>query len=366
MSEKSRILTFDLLRGYFLFVIIIDHLLRSFNIWELFTGRGAQWISAAEGFFFVSGIMIGMVRGRSMIGQPITEVFKRCWRRAGTLYLWSVGLTALYCLIAVYLTGHPGLKPGYFDGSINNFLLKTLSLQFSYGWADFLVFYTVYLFFAPFAIWALRNKLWQLVLALSLLVWAQTYSEMGGWQIIFFIGVICGFYKDEIENFFLGLGVKTRRILAFLIYLATAVTLSLSVFFTTLAEEYGKPGSSGKLLGFNVADARDYSIEVLRPHFDKISMQPARLILFFIWFCALYMLVKRFEASIAKYLGWFFLTLGQNSLYVYIISSVPLFFNFILIGSGQPWYTNTLLGTAVLAAVWLATKKRFLFGFIPR
>lgn len=349
-----------------MFVIIIDHLLRSFNLWELFTGRGAQWVSAAEGFFFVSGIMIGMVRGRKMVERPIKEVFKRCWQRAGTLYLWSIGLTSLYCIIALHFTGSPGLKPGYFTGSAGHFLLKTLSLQFSYGWADFLTFYSVYLFFAPFAIWALRNKLWQLVLAGSLFAWVQTSGEMGGWQIVFFSGVICGFYKDEIENFFLGFSIRTRRILATLIYLVTAVTLALSVFFTTLAEEYGRPGSSGKLLGFDVAKARDYSIEVLRPHFDKISMQPARLILFFIWFCALYILVKRFEASIVKYLGWFLLTLGQNSLYVYIISSLPLFFNKIIIPDGQPWYINTLMGTALLAAVWFATKKRFLFGFIPR
>jgi len=366
MPEKNRILTFDILRGYFLFVIIIDHLLRTFGFWEILTGRGAQWVSAAEGFFFVSGIMIGMVRGRKMNSEPIKNIFKKCWSRALTLYLWSIGLTVLFSLLALHFEGNPSLKGGYFMGSLHDFMIKTATLYFSYGWADFLSFYAVYLFFSPFAIWLMRRKLWQVVLALSLLAWINTATMMGGWQIIFFSGLVCGFYREEIERFFLGLSSTVKKILVTAVYITTGVTLALSVFFTTFAEEYGKPGSSGKFLTFDVRGARDYSVEILRPHFDKVPMEPMRLALFFIWFVALFLLARKFERRVKKYLGWFLITLGQNSLYVYILSSFFLFFNYIVIPGGQPWYINTLISTGVLGLVWYATKKRFLFRIIPR
>lgn len=366
MPAKNRILTFDILRGYFLFVIIIDHLLRSFGFWEIFTGRGAQWVSAAEGFFFVSGIMTGLVRGNKMITQPITDVFKKCWSRALTLYLWSIGLTVLFSLLALHFMGNPGLKDKYFVGTLHDFLVQTITLRFSYGWADFLTFYSVYLFFAPFAIWMLREKLWQLVLAISLLVWIQTSTEMGGWQIIFFTGLICGFHRESIGRFLLGLKQRAKKVLTALVYTITGVTLVLSVFFTTIAEEYGKPSTTGHLLGFDVTGARNYSVDVLRVHFDKIPMEPMRLVLFYIWFAALFMLVREFEEPIERRLGWFLITLGQSSLYVYIISSFLLFFNYIVIPGGQPWYINTLITTGVLSTVWYATKKKFLFRVIPR
>lgn len=365
-NEKRRIATFDILRGYFLFVIMIDHLMRTFGFWEIFTGRGAQWVSAAEGFFFVSGIMIGMVRGSGMADQPISNVFKKCWSRALKLYLWSIGLTILFSLLALHFTGNPGLKVGQYSGSLMDFIAKTISLNFSYGWADFLAFYAVYLFFSPFAIWLLRKKLWQLVLATSLLVWIETTTMMGGWQIIFFSGLICGFYKEPIESFFNNLEQRTRNILSTLAFVITGVTLSLSVFFTTFAEEFGRPGSRGRFLGFDVTEARNYSVETLRLHFDKTPMQPLRLILFFIWFSALFILVRKFEEPIKKYLGWFLITLGQNSLYVYILSATLLFFMNLLIPGGQPWFVNVLINTGFLAAVWYATKKKLLFKIIPR
>ena len=131
MQEEKRVLTFDILRGYFLFVIMIDHLMRTFGFWEIFTGRGAQWVSAAEGFFFVSGIMIGMLRGAKMISSPIEDIFKKCWSRSLTLYIWAVGLTIFFSLLAIFFKSNPGLKPEYFEGNISAFITNALSLSFT-------------------------------------------------------------------------------------------------------------------------------------------------------------------------------------------------------------------------------------------
>lgn len=48
----GRIHTIDILRGFFMFMIIVDHLELFPNGFDFLTGRGLLWMSAAEGFFF--------------------------------------------------------------------------------------------------------------------------------------------------------------------------------------------------------------------------------------------------------------------------------------------------------------------------
>jgi hypothetical protein len=364
--KTDRMIVFDLMRGYFLFVIMIDHLLRFFGFWELFTGRGAQWVSAAEGFFFISGIMIGIVRGRRMINEKLSSVVKKCFSRSLKLYLWGICLSLAFSAMAILLAGHEGIKQPVYVGSNINLLVKTLSLRFNYGWADFLIYYAVYLLFAPFAIWLLRNKLWHSVLLLSLIIWLQTSTIMGSWQILFFSGIVVGFHKEEVENFFKSLSLRLKKNLALLVYILSGLSLVASVYFTSIAEEYGRPGSNGMLFGFNLLGSREYAVDTLRVVFDRNSLAPARLILFYLWFSALYLLFKKFEVVIKERVGWLLLTFGQNSLYVYIVHAILLFLLNLMVPPGQHWAINILINTGFVLTVWFMTKKRFLFKIIPR
>ena len=83
---RDRILALDLLRGYLLCVITIDHLFRFPGLFDLFTGRGQLWVSAAEGFFLISGILVGKIYG-SKIAYNLRGETKKLWGRAGKLYL---------------------------------------------------------------------------------------------------------------------------------------------------------------------------------------------------------------------------------------------------------------------------------------
>lgn len=366
VEKKGRIVALDLIRGYFLFVILIDHLGRFFGFWEVFTGRGAQWVSAAEGFFFVSGIMIGLVRGRKMSSRPIKDIIEKCWSRAITLYFWAVGLSLFFSLVALKLPELKGLKAGIYNGGNNLSLVKdTFSLYFSYGWADFLRYYAVYLFFAPVAIWLLRRRLWWLILAISLGVWLGTESMLTSWQILFFSGMLFGYYQQQIWEAFSNLKLSVRTWLRRIIFCGALITLSLSVWFTTIAEEYGK-ASGKKFLSLDLSAARSYSIETLRSVFDKTSLAPARLVLFYLWFTALYLLVRKHEDFLERKVGWLLITLGQNSLYVYIIHSVILFLLNLIIPGGLIWPLNILISTSFVGLIWWLTKKRFLFRIVPR
>ncbi len=61
VEKRKRILTLDILRGGFLVAIIVDHLNQGPSLWYLLTGGGAMWVSPAEGFFAISGILVGYI-----------------------------------------------------------------------------------------------------------------------------------------------------------------------------------------------------------------------------------------------------------------------------------------------------------------
>src|SRR3984885_13034058 len=86
---SKRILGFDLIRGFLLLVILINHIELPPNFYDFFTGRGRLFVSAAEGFFFLSGLLVGMVYRRKM-AKGMKFVFKKIWTRAAELYVGSV------------------------------------------------------------------------------------------------------------------------------------------------------------------------------------------------------------------------------------------------------------------------------------
>jgi hypothetical protein len=69
LIKKPRILALDLLRGYFLVSIILNHLQWYPNGLDWVAMRGSLLVSAAEGFFIISGILLGIVRGRKLADQ---------------------------------------------------------------------------------------------------------------------------------------------------------------------------------------------------------------------------------------------------------------------------------------------------------
>src|SRR5207237_1164743 len=94
-AKTNRILAIDLIRGFFLLVIMVDHIELYPNGWDFFTGKGRLWVSAAEGFFFLSGLLIGMIYKRRLhLGMKF--IFRKMWRRALELYVAGVSLTFIF------------------------------------------------------------------------------------------------------------------------------------------------------------------------------------------------------------------------------------------------------------------------------
>lgn len=367
-KEKSeRILTFDLLRGYFLCVILFDHLGFYPSGLDFFTGRGSLYASTAEGFFVVSGIVLGIVRGRKLINQPFRVAAKLLWKRALQLYLTSITLTFFFTLVGQLFIGNAGLKWGIFTDWVHwwDLLYKTITLSYTYSWADFLRLYAIFLVFAPLALWFLRKGWWYVMLAISVVVWSlypylpqdPIIAQPFSWQLIFFGGLTIGFYWETTLSTWRKLSIRLRKTIGWSVaglFAITVVTSFLLVF--------------GHELGGAVGAQLDAIHQATHPHFHKDRLSLERILIGTVWFWGLFYLFRRFEKVIVRRAGWLLLGFGTNSLYVYTISAFVVFFAHLIVnppGFGV-FILNLLASLLALAIVQLAVQTKFLMKIIPR
>jgi hypothetical protein len=367
-KEKSeRILTFDLLRGYFLCVILFNHLAFYPSGLDFLTGRGILYVSTAEGFFLVSGIVLGIVRGRKLINQPFKIATKLLWKRAFQLYLTSIILTFLFTLIGQLFIGNPGLKFGIYTewNTWWELLWHTVTLSYTYGWADFLHMYAVFLFFTPCALWLLRKGWWYGVVIISGILWSlypllpnnPVIAQPFSWQLIFFAGLIIGFYWEKIIAKWRSLTVRTRKVIGWS-FVATFILTAITSFLLVFGHEFG--GAIGSQL-----TTLHHHVE---QWFNKDRLPVPRILLGAVWFWGLFYVVRRYEGWILKHFGWLLLPFGMNSLYVYTISAFIVFFMHLIVsppGLGST-LLNLLLSAIALGLAQLAVQTRFLMKIIPR
>lgn len=366
----GRIHAFDLLRGYFLVVILLNHLYYYPSGLDILTGRGILYVSSAEGFFLISGIVLGIVRGRKLLNKPLALASKLLLKRSLQLYVTFIVLTIGYTFIAWLLAGEPGLKetPAPITMPITELLWQTLTFQYLYGWADFLRLYIIFLAFAPLALWFLRRGWWNIMLAISFAVWALFPYSSGdywampiSWQFVFFCGLAIGFHWPELTQYWLRINPRVRSRIGWSLVGMAAVTMVASA-----ALVYAD--SIGGQIGLQLGQWHD----AITNNFNKDRLPLPRLLLGAVWFWGLFYLIRQNEDWWMRKVGWLFYPLGVNSLYVYIVQSAIVFFMhiYVLLPSHQdgsaPWFLNLWLSLSALAVVWLMVRYKVLFKIIPR
>ena len=364
--SSNRILTLDLLRGYFLVVIILNHLHYYPSGLEWITGQSFLYTSTAEGFFLLSGIVLGMVRGAKLIDKPFKFAASLLVKRSVQLYLTSIVLVLLFTFIGWFFIGNPGLKFGIYEpvGAVFDVIWKTLTFQYLYGWADYLRLYAIFIILSPLALWLLRKGKWYIVMLASFGVWALyplspwpagEMSQPISWQLIFFSGFVIGYHWKTITRWWQQRSEIIKTVTIRSILAISAVTLIANVL---LVFGHGIPGIGADLANANSA---------LSPFFNKDQLPLARLVLFGLWFISLYWLFSRFEAPIKKYAGWLLLPFGTNSLYVYTIQAFVVFFVMLLFMQKSDWWSiNLIISIGVIGLIYLAVRTKFLMKIIPR
>jgi fucose 4-O-acetylase-like acetyltransferase len=101
--------------------------------------------------------------------------------------------------------------------------------------------------------------------------------------------------------------------------------------------------------------------------FERTYLEPGRLLNVVLVVIAGYALLSAYWKPIDAAMGWFFIPLGQATLYVFImhiffaliISNVPV------LREGTVWL-NSLAYVLVLLLMWAMVKTKFLFRIVPR
>ncbi len=320
-------------------------------------GRGSLFVSEAEGFFFISGLLVALLRRRDLEARGLGLVTRRSWRRAGTLYAIACVLTLIYTGLArlAAVVGSGNAKPGAdLTSSWAVVLTRTLSLHYSYGWADFLTYYVPLFLAAPLLVWLMAHRLTWLVVLMSVLAYASMSVDTAfwgpwgvfvQWQVHFVLGAVVGFHFPAILRWAKDLPPRAaRRWQVVAIGAAVAVYAAGTVVLWRPSLVAGDDAVN--VLLFNGR------LGVLRP--------VCSVVMFAGGYVAITLLQSRLRA-----LGRVLTLFGRNSMYVYILQSVAVFAIPFLIGSGG-LLRNTAIDLTVIGLIYLALRRRFLFGIIPR
>ena len=335
----------DLLRGHYLVAILIDHFHKFPSPFEFYNGKGDLWVSAATGFVFLSGMLVAMVNLPKLADSGFGFVASRLFKRAFKLHVVGVVLTVVYSSLGLHFGTFPQIGEGIRFTTLWEVVVNALLFNYSYGWADLLIFYALLLSVSPLILYALYKGYWKYVFFVSFICWAYEFYSPGtlrisasffpllSWQFIFVLGSLVGYFRADFSKlyrtYFMGANTKFRVFL--IIAFVSTLTLSyLDVFYGLFA---------GK------------TKEMLDLYFVKLELGPARLVVFFIWFTFFYWLFNVFYVSVSKYLGWLFFMYGKNSLLTYVLQSTVLFATFY-IPLGGTYLSNTFWTICVILLVW--------------
>lgn len=355
--------------------IVVNHMFLFPSAWMFFTGKTQLWVSAAEGFFFLSGVMIGLVRGAEYRkAQSIIPVIKKLLQRAWVLYLVNIVVVVFSVLVARDLTQMNSLvnvKAGFPSyGTISGLILQASTLQLNYGWADFLQYYITFLILAIPAFWLIHKNMWYLVLGLAVLGWFEPQIlDLGSfqkyyfyWQFYFFFGLIIGYYYHSLQGWFRSIDPRIQSMTRkFFVYIFIS-----SVLINWLLVYISKPSMINKVPGF----MRFFGEWAVLLHTASEPLVYAdrtgilRPVVFVVWIVGMYFLFKRFEIFLKTRLDWLLGELGRQSLRAYIISSiVALILPALVVPKG--FVVNTLVSAGIVIIILILTKNKFIQRLIP-
>lgn len=351
-KASSRFHALDLLRGLFIVIIIIDHLSRWPSLFSFITGKAMLWVTAAEGFVIISGLLVGYIRGFKSKAKSLKEVSYSLLRRALTLYLWAIIGSIVYTAAIWYIPlvgGAPGLPIE--KGDWFSLVYQSVTLNYTFLWVYFLKLYAIFLALSPLALWMLRRgqaPLLALISFTTLLLGWFFHNEILQWQFVFFIPVIAGYYMPSIQKWWQSRRKSNRRVFAASVVLATILTIILSTISTFLPE---------------VSSTLD---RVTTNAFSKDSISLLRALMAFLWFTGYLFVFIYFEKYIERWFGWLLRPIGTHSLTAYIVhGAVVIGISFLFVGSDNVLY-NTLLGALAILTVWAIVKIPGINRVIPR
>jgi len=347
-SSSKRIIALDYLRGFFITVIIIDHLWRWPNIFASISGRGELWASAAEGFVIISGLLVGYIRGYKNRKLPLKDVSKKLITRGILLYTWMI-ITSIVLVTVSWQFEFKG-DMAYIPidaGDWNTLITSTLRFDYVHTLTHFLYLYAIFLVISPIVIWLERQGKSWIVAAASIALWlfgVMDNVEWMQWQLLFFLPSIVGFYFETILAYYHKLTLRTRLWIRY----GSIAVMAATVFASAIIILPHDPGAYKDTL------------------FGRDPVTLPTIIVSFIWFIGLLSLFQLILPWLQKWFGWLLLTFGERSLTAYIVHTIPLVICQLFFTESDNFWLNSVLTLACILGTWAILKIPYINKLIPR
>lgn len=346
-QPSRRRIELDALRGLMLVWITCTHLP---TIASTYVNQPFGFVSAAEGFIFLSALFTGRIYFRLAQHDGYKPMTLKLWARTVRLYLYHALLLAFVFLVAVPIASR-GNRPGlhnlldfYFDAGARRAVTEAFLLIYRPPLLDILPMYIIFLVFTSAALLITRRIPWKVILWTAFGIWilaqfgfrAEEHAvvskiipthiplnEMGSfdlwaWQFLWIVGIYMGVRWGRGD---LDIEVWARRLTV------PAIIIGVSLF------ELRRALSSGMDLG---------PFENL---FDKWHLGPIRLLNF----AAVAVLVVLFQSVLKPLAIRPLVLLGQSSLQVFCVHLLFVFAGLTLLGNAS------VLSSTKQAALLLVT-----------
>ncbi len=364
---EKRDMRLDLLRGFAVLVMVVDHFGGASWLY-LITGNNSFFTSGAEAFVLISGMVVGIVYGNIAHKEGLRAAMLKALQRAWTLYKLTIVMTLALAILSDFFR-LPWAKD--LDlGDPLQFVLNVILFRQTYYLADIPLLYTLLMAAAPIGLWLLVKRRTTLLMSGSLVVWAvfqylntaqililpivgNTTFHPAAWQLIFFWAMAFGYHRDAIYQRLSALPRWPYLLFSTMLFVWLLHLYSTEV--KVLARLY--PGL-------------DMSA-IVHELFNKSTVAPGRILATVIVFQFAYLFCTFFWKPVWAAVGWFFLPLGQNSLYSYTmhVVIVGLFYvglPYLPINVQEMGTLNTGLQLGVLFLLWWFIRRQFAFDIVPR
>lgn len=329
-EKKSRRLPeLDALRGFMLVWMTLTHLPTHASV---YSNQTLGFVSAAEGFIFLSGFLTGRIFSRRLIQKGFREVAHQLYARAGRLYLYHLALLGVAFTVVAKVAVHTnqpsltGLLDFFLAHPIRG-LLTSIFLIYRPPLLDILPMYIWFLAASPLLLlWAHRRG-WPVILLCSAAVWVA--AQFGFRQV---------FYQTAFQ--WLHLNVPFSALGAFDLFAwqflwVSALAVGSGEFLSVASVRRLWPVAAVLALTFVVIRHTAAWDVMNAPHWepfiDKWHLGPLRLLNFAI----LGILFTSFQDHIARYITLPpLVTMGRASLEVFCAHLLICFEALALVGDG--------------------------------
>lgn len=388
-TGSTRDLRLDFMRGIVIPLLFASHF-EYFSALMYVGWERIGVVSTAEIFVILAGVVVGMVFGKRLRNDGLAASMPALMDRSIKLYLTNVALIFIIALIryfpeidstiiTTYHSPYSGktfplftpMEAGIFELMSQAFLLRIGPHQFQIVG----MYVAMFILVTPFVFFMISRQRTGLLLGISWVIYfinfgapetnqgSPVFRPTGAqfeyafpilaWQLIYVHGVVAGYFKKELITFF---STHVGRVVLYLSFALTAAFFLLT---------WNNP----------MDQFADISLQMISPetfnswnaqYFQKYKLGPGRVLNVAVLLITLYAILSRCWGPINKALGWFFIPLGQASLYVFY---VHIFFLLIIANTPLPemndFWINTLIHAALLIIVWAMVKSKFLFRVIP-